>query len=766
MTAPETVEGLLPFPGDALQGSLLIPKAQALRQYLESSASEFARFVEARTSQQGEVLVFEVEVELGQISVHPIQRKETLSVEFFRDDNRYPEVLSLRPDFPEVPHLNLKNDPLPRSLCLYEQPYDEIKLNWTPARFVERVRWWLAKTAKGKLHQDDQPLEPILLGHTGHIVLPEWVTQPGPEGSGALWIREKVDQSGYKFLLAAATPEKAMRGGGSFYVGCVFQTAPVTHGVIHQLPVTLSALHDFLSRAGLDLAGSLRNQLKDDFLELDGEAHKTFQARLILVIRLPKKREEQGQAETVELIAFSTEQSVLEVGTALDAWNIIDGKPGLQFTPDTSKTGDNITLRPLNCVHEFRPDWAARMNGFEENTGGDIFTVGCGALGSQVVMNLARAGFGDSWTLVDEDRLFPHNLARHFLGGNEVGDWKAEKLAEAGNALFPSAVNRFTAINANLLSPGRDKKEIEDSLHRADRIVDLSASVSVARSLTHRIESGASRCSAFLSPLGQDLVFLDEGLSREVPLDALEMQYYRAVATNEELSGHLQTRDRNRTRYGQSCRDVTFQVSQENMAIHAALAARAIRTSEDRHESRIQIWRAEEDGSVQKVEPDVYPTVRLESNSWTVVIDEYLLSKISELRQSRLPNETGGVLIGSFDMEFRIAYLVDTIPSPEDSEEWPTLYIRGCKGLRKKTEEISEQTNHILHYVGEWHSHPDGCRTRPSEDDLKVFAWLTERMHDDGFPALMLIAGEKGATSCFVGEIQQVENLFPLIPHE
>ena len=40
----------------------------------------------------------------------------------------------------------------------------------------------------------------------------------------------------------------------------------------------------------------------------------------------------------------------------------------------------------------------------------------------------------------------------------------------------------------------------------------------------------------------------------------------------------------------------------------------------------------------------------------------------------------GGVLIGVYDLQRQVVYVVDTIPSPPDSAEWPTLYIGGCEG--------------------------------------------------------------------------------------
>lgn len=39
--------------------------------------------------------------------------------------------------------------------------------------FLERIRNWLRLTAIGKLHEDDQPLEPLLPIGPDYVVLPE-----------------------------------------------------------------------------------------------------------------------------------------------------------------------------------------------------------------------------------------------------------------------------------------------------------------------------------------------------------------------------------------------------------------------------------------------------------------------------------------------------------------------------------------------------------------------------------------------------------------
>ena len=158
--------------GDPIEPERLsLPRARAFMVALADHSNDYARLVECRTTAVSELVVFEVDVELGQIRTHPIQHRERL-VAVFRDDDTTPEVLALREDFPSVPHLNLRLHELPRSLCLYDERFRDLKKTWTAPRFIERIREWLALTAKGNLHQDDQPLEPLFLA-AHHIVLPD-----------------------------------------------------------------------------------------------------------------------------------------------------------------------------------------------------------------------------------------------------------------------------------------------------------------------------------------------------------------------------------------------------------------------------------------------------------------------------------------------------------------------------------------------------------------------------------------------------------------
>jgi integrative and conjugative element protein (TIGR02256 family) len=127
---------------------------------------------------------------------------------------------------------------------------------------------------------------------------------------------------------------------------------------------------------------------------------------------------------------------------------------------------------------------------------------------------------------------------------------------------------------------------------------------------------------------------------------------------------------------------------------------------------------------------------------WRIQFDAAVLDRLEELRQSKLPNETGGILLGSFDTEHKVCSIVQVVPSPKDSSEWPTSYIRGSAGLQAAVENAENSTLSQITYVGEWHSHPDNCAVLPSTDDLQAYHWLTGYMHAEGLPSIMLIIGQ------------------------
>ncbi len=738
--------------GDALMADeLKLPAARATAQAAAATDS-FATLIECRVTENTETIILDVDVERPQIPVHDIKSVERIAGVFSVTDDSAPEALALRNDFPVVPHLNLRDVDKPRSLCLYDRPWTDIQSSWTGASFIERIRWWLALTARGELHEADQPLEPMMFSHGLDLVVPANFGMP--DGATTMAVRVVLVDGKDGRVLVSDEHDGPDRGGKTSFV-IYIETPPRSHGVIHRAPGTLANLAELIDGDGFQLIPYLRDALR----EMPEKIRKDIKLRRdiipIFVLGLPKTRVEGGRVESTELKGFLCHNSIESVGSDIGAWLVYGddiGQP-LGNTPDAD--GSETTVSVVNVIRELSTTRAALHSGRENHDRRRFVAIGVGALGSQVAMNLARNGFG-RWTVIDNDTFMPHNAVRHALAGSYlVGHNKAMCMAAYMNSITPLE-SSTQGIPGDFLKPGDYGKAIDDSLASADHVLDMSASVAVARSLADR-DLQCRALSMFLSPSGQDLVFLAENSDRSIRLDDLEMLYYAEVAERAELSGHLEVHG-SPARYGTSCRDISVSMNQCDVSALAGLGASAIMQNIDKTNAFLRVWRLHPDNSsVNSLNLGVPTVIKRNRHDWRIVLSQQVLDRVLTCRADRLPNETGGILLGGVDHARRCVHIVVALASPPDSEEWPTMYIRGVKGLKEARGRIVKATAAHLDYLGEWHSHPEGASARPSKDDQNVFAWISDLAAVDGRPAVMLIVAE-GEARLFVAQFDPDES--------
>lgn len=181
----------------------------------------------------------------------------------------------------------------------------------------------------------------------------------------------------------------------------------------------------------------------------------------------------------------------------------------------------------------------------------------------------------------------------------------------------------------------------------------------------------------------------------------------------------------------------------ELIALHAANLARMTRTRLARPEGGVLIWHHDpENGAL--ISHGYAPAVpeALALGCFRVLWDDALRITVRRERERRLPNETGGVLLGYFDLVAGTVMIVDALSAPSDSREEPTGFVRGVQGLEEAIAEAGRRTANIVRYVGEWHSHPLDHSAQASSDDVILLAHLASALQDEGLPAVMLIIGE------------------------
>lgn len=734
----------LPPPGDLVcQEGLCSSKGQAFATALAAIQTRgFVELVELRRIAEpaSDVIVFNIEPERPQHLKNDIRRVETIAAVFRDDEVTYPEVLALRANFPSVPHINLRHEEYPRSLCLYDQPWSDERSKWTPTSFLQRIHIWLSKTADGSLHASDQPLEPMMFGTNALLIVPpEIVRDPATEVSRPLILTHYVDQLNH--LTVVAEWLKPQLKVAHDWICLSVKCPPSTHGVIRRIPCNLTDLHSICARAGFDLLDEIGSRIRN---WLVNPPYENYQAsKLLVIVLLPKTRHEGGDVESVETRAFLTfNHSVRNIGDALDITDgkssIAGGVAGLILNPQKPNPNkfSSFDLQPVEISTFLDPETAAVING-RDRIEKKMLAIGAGAFGSQVLSNMVRAG-SDNWTVVDHDIIKPHNSARHLLGAECVGHNKAIAVSH----VLSKAINPWNppirAIPTDFLNSIQDS-DLRQATIDTELIFDFSASVAVARHLSS-IESLARRISSFVTPSGSGLVILVEDAKRTCTLDWLENIHYRLILTRPMLRDSLYAPGRIRT--GATCRDMSFIIGQAELVTWAGMFSQKITGILENTHASVHVFLSSTDGAITPVllEPDAPTCFRL--GDWDILFDRWLIERLEGFRSQRLPNETGGILLGVLDTEKKTCLLTDALPSPPDSTEWPTSYIRGCKGLLSKMKDVENQTAGQVTYVGEWHSHPDGAGVRPSVLDRQAFENMKIQRNEECLPTLMLIVGK------------------------
>ena len=711
---------------------LTIPRARSVARFARTTTNPNVGLLNCYSSRDDgtEAVALNISATVPQRPVHDIRQTEPILIVFRQDDGWYPYVESLRRGFPFAPHTNLTGCDDPRSLCLYYEPWEDVRTTLTPPKLIARIMWWLEGTAAGTLHGEDQPLEPLIFDPRWDLIVPSDllseipVTEPEPltgYTTGWSWrlVRPPVPVEG--------EIEKAQVAS---CLALVVKCQPQQHSVIQTTPQTLRDLHDFLLPAGVDLLEVLRERL-DGMVDKAEELHSVEGVGLVLLARLPKTRVAGGATESEELRAFALKGSISTIASE------VARRPRDVETDGPADFGQQIELLPLNPRPGFSRALAAEVNGEHPDDSSNVIAVGVGALGSQVVVNLVRGGFGQ-WTLVDHDLLQPHNLGRHALVGGALGSPKALGLAEMLNSIVEGPPIARGIVRNVLRNQGRGNPAVVD-WKSGSTILDMSTSIGVARYLCHDIESSARRISLFLNPSGTALTLLAEDRARSVPLDVLEMQHYRALIWDPELTGFLSSPPTMRS--GVGCRDVSTQIPQDLVGLFAGIGSRAVRRAVETDKAQIVTWRVDESTySVSTTTIDVPNFRRRKQNGWRIFFDDMLESKLREYRNAKLPNETGGVLIGAYDMPRKIVYVVDATGAPPDSQECPRGFLRGSEGLQEAVQKMQEATSGMLGYIGEWHSHPTGSIV-PSKPDRDVIKWVSETLDDEGQMGVVGILG-------------------------
>jgi integrative and conjugative element protein (TIGR02256 family) len=706
------------------------PRAKALIDYLTNAADyPYGRVVAVLHEDGFDVVDVMVEPQLDQKRVVPILNEESVRFRFPVEGDEAPKIYARRADFPaDLTHTNFDRTDNGYCLCVWEENWDDLRRALTAQALFERVRDWLAKTAAGTLHAEGQALEPMIPVTASTVILP-----PG-EPPALLHIHEYgKDGSALTLRLdASPSPTSAYHDFSIMRL----ELPPQVHGALHGLPLTLAGLRDLLAPLGADLAQALGDWL------VAPEQRAGEDRNILILLVLPKRARAKAKVTDWDIWALQPMEKLFALSERLGrtAPDPATGRPQVLLTPDRCGDLGGVDLYTWRVVQRLDRSTARRYAGTKLKKDSPLVAIGAGAIGSNVMTNAVRAGIGP-WTVIDDDINLPHNIVRQVHFDPMVGHSKALSATALLNAILAEEGNR--GITADFLDAEEpEATAIGAALESAAVAIDFSASPAVLGALAD--DGRAKRAASFFfNPEGSDLVILGEAKDRVIRLDEIEAQYFLATATSRWLEGHLDGSRVDFVRYANACQDLMRPVPPWQFQTLCGIAAGQIASVITDRRAKAAIWRLDPaTGTIVPIKLRLSKVHRYALQGFRVTVADHVISTMRALRREAAPNETGGILIGSYDLARRVIHVVEALPAPPDSRQTPTYFVRGAKDLKPLVEELARRSAGAISYLGEWHSHPDRCDARPSDDDEEVFAYLRKHLDPTGSPYLMAICGD------------------------
>ncbi|MDQ1166413.1 ThiF family adenylyltransferase [Flavobacterium sp. SORGH_AS_0622] len=628
-----------------------------------------------------------------------------------------PKVYTDRLDFPKnnLAHLYVAVNNRPPALCYIRGNADEWYSNKRIDDLLIRIRNWFRDAATGELTQNGEQFEPLRLeGYSGSIMYDyntmieviEGKTNLQFEGkySVALFERNTFEtKTSYKFsrLITSKNAlevlkdvdeerkkEKSDTTKKKYYYAVIMWTEG--NETFPEFKVNIpSDWEDFKS-----FCSFYKINVSDfeNFITTTSDLNEYIHFPVIIGIRRPN-----------QIIGYSSNVEFINLDFKLDTSDFAQGK-----------ITNNVPIKMLKHNQPLTNALAVKISGNNLNIGDRNLIFGCGALGSKIIMHFARSGH-TNMTILDPDDLSPHNLVRHALFSDAVGENKAEALAEKINELFPY---RLT-IGGPSLKDGWDKSE---TFSRYKWIFDFTASNAFFNKLI--VLENANQCnvaSASISNFGNLGIMYKEGLERNPRIDDLQNHLYSLSEHDKDIEQWLSAEQMAVSannliiQVGVGCNSETTVLADDRISSHASFFSGALKKEVENisQNGKIYLNRINDldeyriETQVINVEP--FKVLKICNNDrWTIRMKGHIEKHLLHKFKTGGTVETGGVFLGSCNYKTKTIHITGIINAPLDSKGSSVEFIRGVEGLSQQIAEISKKSGGQIGYIGEWHTHPSG----------------------------------------------------------
>ncbi|MDC5804500.1 ThiF family adenylyltransferase [Vibrio europaeus] len=642
-----------------------------------------------------------------------------------------------------------------RLLCLYLSPDTEWNISDGMYGYIERLNQWLIRAATNSHEQDGQPLHPPVAYSVNKDLPSVIVKEDTPSFDEPFWIgfavikqitEERIDLIDWQKELVK--PEKG-------------ELAPVilfNEDFPFEYPNKAEELFSLMEKFGVT-TDSIH------LLSLFAAAVNSSDSDLYLVIGTPM-RGAKGNKRLQHISIWSIDSITKDtIILEIKCLNMLAESTDTEFREKVEQHRQDCKELSLKCLKSANLRWCSVKEDREEvtirrdtQTSANVFLSkvvviwGCGALGSYIAEALVRAGVKHI-VLRDNKKVNPGILVRQNYEDSDIGLWKVEGLKNRLQRINPNLTVEVS--NDDITSSMNTLPELSVVEGNAyDLLIDATASNKVQLSLECYI-----KCSKPNIPISSVMIGAnaDKAIVNYFPA-ASEISTFDSLRKLKIIVKGQKKLEKFATEFWPKneeflnfqpepgCSDPTFVGSSIDMMILVGKALDQIGSffESDHHLQSVMFSKYSESREYTSVIhpkdligdlPDGYQ-VRVQTNALADIKKYISKSK----RRGKDVCETGGLLFGQIDHASEIVWISKIIGPPSDSIAKPEKFICGVKGTHKFNNEISNNTQGSISYVGMWHTHPISAAI-PSETDMEGMAGI---MCKDGFASesqILLIVG-------------------------
>jgi len=642
-----------------------------------------------------------------------------------------PSIYTLHSRFAGWPHVQWKS-----SLCLYQSTQSE----WNPSDgmfgYMDRLRDWLAHGALNELDPAGQPLHPPVVyrkDYSTSTIVPKANT---PNVTDTPWIGlAQLDRINDKALAVVDWKERSLDTPDGKYAAAILLPKPFPF----EYPTTLIELLIEL-RISFELFRSILQTAflwkadDDPFVFIIGTPMRGIQGEHHRKQHLCAWEFEAGETKALKLSLnkFSKDDKLKDIGAeAEEIFNDFMRVTKLRWCRIFEERSEIVTRR----------DYSSNLNAFYGKT---VSIWGCGALGANIAIHLARAGV-KKLILRDNDIVTPGILVRQPFREVDIGYWKIAALKFRINT-----INKSVEVETNSDDIKTWLSKNPDWSDGADLIVDCTASNLVHTAFElYRQEAGHNRVpivsmivdgmcqKGFLVQFGKEFTggILDG--YRKGLLLACE-DYGLKTFADAFYPGPDQPK-RPLFQPEPGCSDPTFIGSSSDSAALACLLLEFASTALLRDQKQATAWFVSKSlnectSRVTRPIPQDYIThdkingyeIRIAPAAWNQI-----QAQVKRNDRTNGPRvETGGLLFGQRDDVLKIIWIDSATEPPPDSESSENHFICGIEGTIALSAFKKKHSRGLTKCIGTWHTHP---RSVPFPSDID-FTGMAQILLSDDFP--------------------------------